>query len=356
MPNPRLTENLSDPPKPAMVQEAPGPKSQTGLLALMSPYQLDRDRIIHCKAFRRLAHKTQVFVANSSDHYRSRLTHTLEVSQVARTLAGAFSLNEDLAEAIALGHDLGHTPFGHAGEKFLNRHVPGGFNHHDHSVRIVTKLANNGLGLNLSREVIDGIAKHSKGGGPVFVKGPKCPLTPEGELVRASDIIAYLAHDLEDALESRLILPNEVPEQIKSIFGSSAFDRVKVMIEDLMANSKVTENGYEFSFSPTISQAMDFFRSFLHTKVYQHQSLVRRLSFCLDNVKYIFNSLIQDQALYETIPDRHLAATKYQAISDFIAGMTDRFAMAYAENISAKIKPASLKNLDYYDPPSGLDS
>jgi dGTPase len=302
-----------------------------------------------------LAHKTQVFVATSSDHFRSRLTHTLEVSQVARTLARGFSLNEDLAEAISLGHDLGHTPFGHTGEKVLNRLIPGGFNHQDQSVRVVTKLANNGSGLNLSTEVIDGIGKHSKGGGPVFIKGPKCPLTPEGELVRASDLIAYLAHDLEDALESNLLTVSDIPLKIRSIFGPSAFDRVKVMVQDLIANSQLTQNGYEFSFSPAMHEAMTLLRVFLSQEVYRNPNLVNQLQFCVECLKYIFKSLTHNQKLFDGLPNRHLADDPFQAIRDFIAGMTDRYAISYAQSISKSSPFARPKDLEFDDYPSVFD-
>jgi dGTPase len=311
-----------------------------------TPFQVDQDRIIKSKAFRRLAHKTQVFVATSSDHFRSRLTHTLEVSQVARTLARGFSLNEDLAEAISLGHDLGHTPFGHAGEKALNRYVPGGFNHQAHSVRVVTRLANNGQGLNLTEEVVDGIGKHSKGGGPIFVRGRGAPMTQEGDLVRASDIIAYLAHDLDDALESDLLKAGDIPTELKAIFGPGAFDRVGVMVDDLLTNTRAGDGRLAFSFSPRIGEAMLLLREFLDKTVYHHPHLIDQLNYGTACVRYIFLALTGSQELYETLPLRHLAENRFQAVCDFIAGMTDRYAITYAQNLANGVPTAKFKGID----------
>jgi dGTPase len=253
---------------------------------------------------------------------------------VARTLARGFSLNEDLAEAISLGHDLGHTPFGHSGERILNRYTPGGFQHQSHSVRVITKLAKNGQGLNLTKEVIDGIGRHSKGRGPIFVKGPGSPMTLEGELVRAADIIAYLAHDLDDALESDLIIADDIPSDLKTVFGSRASTRVGVMVNDLLTNTKVHEDRIEFSFSPSMSESMSRLRAFLDKEVYQHPKLASQLSFGTGCLRYIFVTITESQELYETLPLRHLASSRFQAVCDFIAGMTDRYALNYAQSIA----------------------
>jgi dGTPase len=304
-----------------------------------TPFQRDQDRIIQSKAFRRLAHKTQVFIATSSDHFRSRLTHTLEVSHVARTLARGLRLNEDLAEAISLGHDLGHAPFGHAGEKLLNRYIPGGFSHQDQSVRVVTKLAKHGQGLNLTKEVIDGIGKHSKGRGPVFAADEGSPITPEGQLVRAADIIAYLAHDLDDALEANILSPSDIPSSLKAVFGPKASNRVGVMVEDLLSNARIEDGGFVFAFSPRMDQAMGLLRTFLGKTVYSHPHLVNQLAFATSCVRYIFLALTDNDELYETLPLRHLASNRFQAVCDFISGMTDRYAMAYAQNL-AQGRPA----------------
>src|SRR5918996_1356445 len=177
-------------------------------------FQRDRDRIIHCKAFRRLKHKTQVFFAPTGDHYRTRLTHTLEVSQIARSIAKVLRLNEELTEAIALGHDLGHTPFGHAGERILDKLIPGGFNHYEQSLRIVDVLENDGKGLNLSWEVRDGIAHHSKGkrGAPVGLDAARRSATLEGQIMRVADLIAYVNHDFDDAIRAGLLGQHDLPE------------------------------------------------------------------------------------------------------------------------------------------------
>ncbi|MDR1309802.1 MAG: deoxyguanosinetriphosphate triphosphohydrolase [Deltaproteobacteria bacterium] len=320
-----------------------------------SHFQRDRDRIIHAKAFRRLAHKTQVFVATSSDHFRTRLTHTLEVSQVARTLARGFALNEDLTEAISLGHDLGHTPFGHAGEEVLDELNPFGFHHQDHSVRVVTRLAKNGAGLNLTREVIDGISKHSKGRGPIFAAGPFRPLTHEAQLVRVADIIAYLAHDLDDALESGLLGLDEIPPELDSFFGHRASARIGVMVEDLLTQSKVSDDDMEFRFSPKTHKSMVDLRSFLDLKVYRHPLLASQLAFGQSCIKYIFVVLMENKGLFETLPMRHLAETRVQAVCDFIAGMTDRYAFAYAQNLSRGLATAKFTPINPDDVPSFLE-
>src|SRR5689334_22742737 len=184
-------------------------------------FQRDRDRIIHTKAFRRLKHKTQVFFSPTGDHYRTRLTHTLEVAQIARTIAKVLHLHEELTEAIALGHDLGHTPFGHAGERVLSDLVPGGFNHYEQSLRIVDRLENNGQGLNLTWEVRDGIAKHSKGksGAPVGVPANARASTIEGQIMRVADLIGYVNHDIDDATRAGLLRPEDLPRDFVEVLG-----------------------------------------------------------------------------------------------------------------------------------------
>src|SRR5947209_1270676 len=199
---------------------------------LRPAYQRDRDRIIHCKAFRRLKHKTQVFLAPEGDHYRTRLTHVLEVTQIARTIAKSLRLNELLAEAIGLGHDLGHSAFGHGGEAALNKLVHGGFDHYRQSVRVVEKLENNGRGLNLTIEVRDGILKHSKGEkGELLRKRPKSrALTLEGDFVRISDIIAYVNHDIDDGIRAGLLTEDDIPKDIRTALGHKGGDRIDRMV------------------------------------------------------------------------------------------------------------------------------
>ncbi|MBW2452780.1 MAG: dNTP triphosphohydrolase, partial [Deltaproteobacteria bacterium] len=201
-------------------QQSRGRERQEEPCRIRTVFQVDRDRILHSKSFRRLKYKTQVFLAPEGDHYRTRLTHTLEVSQIARTIARALRLNEDLTEAIALGHDLGHTPFGHAGERVLAELLPNGFHHVSQSLRVVDVLEKGGSGLNLSWEVRDGISNHSKGRGPLLNnESAALPTTLEGQLVRLADIIAYVSHDLDDAIRAGLINNSDVPEQLRGQFG-----------------------------------------------------------------------------------------------------------------------------------------
>ncbi|HNX99013.1 MAG TPA: dNTP triphosphohydrolase, partial [Candidatus Aminicenantes bacterium] len=196
-------------------------------------FQRDRDRILHSKAFRRLIHKTQVFFAPRGDHYRTRMTHTLELSQIARTIAKALGLNEDLTEAIALGHDLGHTPFGHTGEAVLDEICPQGFRHYEQSLRVVDRLENNGAGLNLTLEVRDGIVKHSKGQGPVVPADRSLlPLTLEGQIVRLADIIAYVNHDIDDALRARVIANEDIPASAQKRLGTTFAKRIDTIVID----------------------------------------------------------------------------------------------------------------------------
>src|SRR5919197_6641914 len=202
-------------------------------------FQRDRDRIIHCKAFRRLKHKTQVFFAPTGDHYRTRLTHTLEVSQIARTIAKVLRLHEELTEAIALGHDLGHTPFGHAGERVIDSLMPGGFNHYEQSLRIVDTLENDGRGLNLTWEVRDGIAKHSKGksGVPVGVSTGLRSATVEGQIMRVADLIAYVNHDIDDATRAGLLRPADLPQDAVRILGGSSSARIATLVKDVVTET-----------------------------------------------------------------------------------------------------------------------
>src|SRR5688572_14998485 len=207
--------------------------------AIRPAFQRDRDRIIHTKAFRRLKHKTQVFFAPTGDHYRTRLTHTLEVAQIARTIAKVLRLNEELTEAIALGHDLGHTPFGHAGERVLNDLIPGGFNHYEQSLRIVDVLENDGKGLNLSWEVRDGIAKHSKGksGMPVGADFEHRASTIEGQIARVADIIAYVNHDIDDAVRAGLLSESDLPSIRVEVLGASSSERIGTMVTDVVVHT-----------------------------------------------------------------------------------------------------------------------
>ena len=299
-----------------------------------SAFQRDRDRIIHSKAFRRLAYKTQVFINPAGDHYRNRLTHTLEVSQIARTLAHALNLNEDLSEAIALGHDLGHTPFGHAGERVLNRLHPDGFSHQEQSLRIVDKLAKDGEGLNLTLEVRDGILKHSKGRGPIFAENGDGPATLEGQLVRVSDIIAYLAHDLEDAFRAGILGPEDVPENLARIFGPRSSTRIGAMVGDLLSNSQGGSDSLTLRFSEGMLEAMNAFRDFLHQRVYQHPRLTASLAKADRIIEGLYQQFISaPKLLREYYPAAGQSESPELAVCDFVSGMTDRYALQLYQDL-----------------------
>src|SRR5499425_687095 len=234
-------------------------------------FQRDRDRIIHCKAFRRLKHKTQVFFAPAGDHYRTRLTHTLEVSQIARTIAKVLRLHEELTEAIALGHDLGHTPFGHAGERVIDALMPGGFNHYVQSLRIVDVLENDGRGLNLTWEVRDGIAKHSKGksGAPVGMPAHLRSSTIEGQIMRVADLIAYVNHDIDDATRAGLLRAEDLPAVPVEILGNSASARIGALVKDVVTET-LAGGLTEIRMSERVLDAVLQLRSFLFEAVYEN--------------------------------------------------------------------------------------
>src|SRR5437867_7466905 len=234
-------------------------------------FQRDRDRIIHCKAFRRLKHKTQVFFAPAGDHYRTRLTHTLEVSQIARTIAKVLRLHEELTEAIALGHDLGHTPFGHAGERVIDSLMPGGFNHYEQSLRIVDTLENEGRGLNLTWEVRDGIAKHSKGksGAPVGMSTDLRASTVEGQIMRVADLIAYVNHDIDDATRAGLLTPQDLPRDAVGILGGTSSARIATLVKDVVTET-IGDGLTEIRMSERVLEAVLALRSFLFERVYEN--------------------------------------------------------------------------------------
>src|SRR5262247_3264259 len=234
-------------------------------------FQRDRDRIVHCKAFRRLKHKTQVFFAPTGDHYRTRLTHTLEVSQIARTVAKVLRLHEELTEAITLGHDLGHTPFGHAGERVIDSLMPGGFNHYVQSLRIVDLLENDGAGLNLTWEVRDGIAKHSKGksGAPVGMPANLRSSTIEGQIMRVADLIAYVNHDIDDATRAGLLSAEDLPPDAIGILGASASARIGALVRDVVTET-MADRMTEIRMSEPVLNAVLRLRSFLFDAVYEN--------------------------------------------------------------------------------------
>ncbi|OGR05034.1 MAG: deoxyguanosinetriphosphate triphosphohydrolase [Deltaproteobacteria bacterium RIFOXYD12_FULL_50_9] len=308
---------------------------------LRTVFQRDRDRIVYSKAFRRLKHKTQVFLTPSGDHYRTRLTHTLEVSEIARTIGRAMRLNEDLVEAIALGHDLGHTPFGHAGESVLNELTPGGFTHYRQSLRVVDVLENGGVGLNLSYEVRDGIAKHSKGYGEVLPEnGHGLPETAEGCVVRYADIIAYLNHDLDDAIRSGVIKESDVPEECHRILGKTHSGRILTMIQGVLSGSQPRDGRMVFGVTSQIGGAMQELRIFLFQQVYRspqvHGEFVKSAKILRELYVYF---LEHRDVLEKEMGDFATSASLERRVCDFIASMTDR----YAQNIYQRIfMPSSL--------------
>ncbi len=298
-------------------------------------FQHDCHRIVHSKAFRRLKGKTQVFLWPKGDHYRTRLTHCQEVSQIARTLARSLDLNEDLAEAIALGHDLGHTPFGHAGEEMMQRLVPGGFRHEQQSLRVVECLENNGKGLNLTKEVRDGIQHHSKGAGPlVTVSDEQLPSTLEGQVVRFADVVAYVNHDLDDALRAGVIIPGDLPAGIQDVLGKNHSERLTRLILDIVAHTDF-ERKIRISMSPEGADALEDLRSFLYKKVYYNEKVhieFQKASALLEQLWHYF--LNDMDCFYEKHwPSARRDGSPEYDIRDFLAGMTDAFAVNLHERI-----------------------
>ncbi len=298
--------------------------------SLRTDFQRDRDRILHSKSFRRLKDKTQVFLAPYGDHFRTRLTHVLEVSQIARTISRSLFLNEDLTEAIALGHDLGHTPFGHAGEQALNDIHKGGFKHYLHSLRIVDHIENNGKGLNLTEEVRDGISKHSKGRGPIINEKIKMK-TLEGQIVRLSDIFAYFTHDLDDALRAGLIKENDLPKKLILFFGKSHSERISKVISDTINNT--TKNNFKkVTISLELEENLNLMRDFLFEKVYFHEILRKNF----DKAKKILSDLY---LFFHDDPGRlkdvYKSTSKIHSVCclDFIAGMSDEYALEIHKSI-----------------------
>ena len=296
-------------------------------------FQHDRDRIIHSKAFRRLKHKTQVFFAPAGDHYRTRLTHTLEVSQIARTIAKVLRLHEELTEAIALGHDLGHTPFGHAGERVLDNLIPGGFNHYEQSLRIVDVLENEGRGLNLTWEVRDGIARHSKGkqGAPVGVEAAKRASTLEGQIMRVADLIAYVNHDIDDAVRAGMLRAENLPQQPVAVLGATSSARIARMVKDVVTETQDAGLA-EIRMSETVLQATLAMREFLFDAVYENDVATaefRKAHGILGGLWEKVRERPGDFLDAATIEQEGLDA----AAKDFLAGMTDRFAVTLYERL-----------------------
>src|SRR5512138_106469 len=296
-------------------------------------YQHDRDRIIHSKAFRRLKHKTQVFFAPAGDHYRTRLTHSLEVSQIARTIAKVLRLHEELTEAIALGHDLGHTPFGHAGEQVLDTLVPGGFRHYEQSLRIVDVLEGDGRGLNLSWEVRDGIGRHSKGknGSPVGLDPSKRAATLEGQVMRVADLIAYVNHDIDDAVRASVLRPEDLPADAVGVLGTTSSARIASMVKDVVTETQRGELT-EIRMSDEVLQATLTMRSFLFSAVYENDIATAEFKKTAGILGGLWERVRERP---EELLDQRIIETEGLdvAAKDFLAGMTDRFAVALYERL-----------------------
>lgn len=297
-------------------------------------FQHDRDRILHCKAFRRLKYKTQVFLSPEGDHYRTRLTHTLEVTQVARTVARALRLNEDLTEAIALAHDLGHTPFGHAGERVLNALVPGGFHHVKQSLRVVEVLEKDGRGLNLTYEVRDGILKHSKGrGGLLAPSRESCAGTLEGQVVRLADIIAYVSHDLDDAVRGRVIEEIDIPKRFSDVLGSRHSCRIDRMVRDLIEASS-SDDCSRIRLTDQMDETIRGLRSWLFEHVYQAERVQAEFDKASHLLSELFTFFIDNEDQFFHYGGKRFGEDNLEiSVADFIAGMTDRFALALYQEL-----------------------
>ena len=287
-------------------------------------FQRDRDRVLHCKSFRRLKHKTQVFLSPEGDHYRTRLTHTLEVSQIARTIARALQLNEDLTEAISLAHDLGHTPFGHAGERALNAVMDGGFRHYEQSVRVVERLENDGRGLNLTYEVRNGIERHTSG---------EPAQTLEGRIVRLADRVAYINHDIDDAIRAKIFVESDLPEEYTDILGHSVRERLNTLIHDIIENSLGKP---EILMSPGMEEAMKGLRSWMFENVYKNEIPKAEEGKAQQLIVALYDYYMKH---VEKLPEEYLLMMernqekKERVVCDYIAGMSDSYAIDKFEEL-----------------------
>lgn len=308
------TERLMLSPKAAFVADSKGRARPEDKCEFRTDFQRDRDRVLHSKAFRRLKHKTQVFLSPKGDHYRTRLTHTLEVSQIARTIARALQLNEDLTEAIALAHDLGHTPFGHAGERALDKFMEGGFRHYEQSVRVVECLENDGQGLNLTWEVRNGVLCHTKG---------EQAATLEGRIVRLADHVAYINHDIDDALRAKVFAESDIPADVRQVLGETRAERFDTLIRSVIENS-----GEDIALAPDVQVAFDRIHDFMFDRLYL-DSIAKNEEKKVDEfVGRLFRYYTEDA---DRLPEefRTIAARDgvQRAACDYIAGMTDNFAL-----------------------------
>lgn len=288
---------------------------------MRTDFQRDRDRIIHCKSFRRLKHKTQVFLSPEGDHYRTRLTHTLEVSQIARTVSRALRLNEDLTEAMAMGHDLGHTPFGHIGERTLNEICPHGYRHNLQSVRVVKFLENDGRGLNLTLEVENGIECHSAGVTPAK--------TLEGRVVRYADKIAYMNHDIEDAIRAGVLKDSDIPPDLQAVLGKTKSERITSFITSLVENSSD-----DIRMSTELQKAYNDLNAFMFEAVYRNPVAKSEESKAMDLIQLLYEYFVKQP---DKLPVEYQKIAKqwdiHWAVCDYISGMSDRFAVTTFQNL-----------------------
>lgn len=291
-----------------------GRRKPTDKDELRTEFQRDRDKILHSNAFRRLKHKTQVYLIPAGDHYRTRLTHTLEVSQIARTIARALRLNEDLTEAIALGHDLGHTPFGHAGERTLSQLCPQGFFHYEQSLRVVDFIENDGMGLNLTHEVRDGILKHTNA----------VAQSREGYVVRLADVIAYINHDIDDSIRAGVISENDLPKEATEILGNTRSERITTLVRSVIDNGAA-----ELKMSDDVQKAHDMLHSFMFDNVYRNpvckSEETKASELIIQLYRHYEKSFDDLPSLYKRLSEQF---GKSRAICDYIAGMTDSFAIS----------------------------
>lgn len=311
-------------PYAALSCESLGREREEPQCDLRTVYQRDRDRILHSKAFRRLKHKTQVFLSPMGDHYRTRLTHTLEVAQIARTIAKSLDLNEDLTEAIALGHDLGHTPFGHAGERTLNEVCSLGFKHYVQSIRVVERLEDNGKGLNLTKEVRDGILNHRTSGHPS---------TLEGKVVRLSDKIAYINHDIDDAIRGKIISEKDIPEKYTDILGNTTKKRLDKLVHDIVENSFQKDDIF---MSREVHTAMMGLRSYMFENVYTNPRAKSEEEKAEEMLKIMFDYFLHH---VDKMPEEFIylinecGENEEQVVCDYIAGMSDQYSVDTFEKI-----------------------
>ena len=341
----RERDNLS--PLSCLACKSKGRRVHEPECEIRTVFQHDRDRIIHSKAFRRLKYKTQVFISPSGDHYRTRLTHTLEVSQIARTIARALSLNEDLTEAVSLGHDLGHTPFGHSGERALGKLLKGGFRHEKQSIRVVDFIARNGQGLNLTYEVRNGILMHSKGKGPL-IKSEGIPETLEGQIIRLSDIIAYINHDIDDALRGGFIELKDVP--YKDVLGEKGSQRINLMVHDLVSESfSAIEAGEKMiRLSDQMTHMIEELRDFMFRQVYESPVIRKEFDKSEKIIDALFNHFLENYSQFAECYSPLLSADREQNVADFIASLTDSYAIHLYNSffIPERLKFPDFKNED----------